>query len=89
MELLLQLQYRRETNFIGKRSEPRLTKDSWDTIMNMKFEGEKQKGWSFTGNPENDFEEAVMVDVLNTIVVHVVTKLQQLSSILNSSYLRC
>ena len=68
MELLLQLRYSGETNFMGKRSESRLTKDGWDTFMKMKFKGENQNGWSFPGNPENDVEDAVMVYVLNTIV---------------------
>ena len=47
MESLLQLRYSRETNFMGKRSESRLTKDGWDTFMKMKFKGENQNGWSF------------------------------------------
>ena len=47
IELLLQLRYSGETNFMGKRSESRLTKDGWDTFMKMKFKGENQNGWSF------------------------------------------
>jgi hypothetical protein len=68
MELLLQLRYSGETNFMGKGSESRLPKDGWDTFMKMKFKGENQNGWSFPGNPENDVEHALMVYVLNTIV---------------------
>ena len=50
MELLLQLNHCRETVFMGKRSEARLTIDAWDTFLGMKFNAKNGIGWSFPGN---------------------------------------
>jgi len=89
MELLLQLYHSRETVFMGKQSEARLTIDSWDTFLGMKFNANNGIGWSFPGNTTNfGIEDAVMEYVLKKSWVCVLIKLQQWrSSILILSYL--
>ena len=69
MELLLQLHHSRETVFMGKRSEARLTIDGWDTFLGMKFNANNGIGWSFLGNT-TDFgiEDAVMEYVLKKLM---------------------
>ena len=70
MELLIQLHHSRETVFMGKRSEARLTIDGWDTFLGMKFNASSGIGWSYYPDNTTDFgiEHAVMEYVLKKIV---------------------
>ena len=85
IELLLQLHHSsRETVFMGKQSEARLTIDGWDKFLGMKFNANNGIGWSFPGNTTDfEIEDAVMEYNFKKIVGLCVDKVAAMEFIPN------